>query len=87
MEGTLYYLQSQRDRAKCVGSAHCDKGKKIDFVSSKTFLKNHFNPLTPMCDQNRISPNYIYTISYRQVMRIEKKFNCGITNWFDTKFF
>ena len=30
------------------------------------------NPLTPMSDQDRISPYYIYTISCRQVMRIEK---------------
>ena len=30
------------------------------------------NPLTPMSDQDRISPYYIYTISCRQVMRIKK---------------
>ena len=31
-----------------------------------------FNPLTPVSDQDRISPYYIYTISCRQVMRIKK---------------
>ena len=30
------------------------------------------NPLTPMSDQDRISPYYIYTIPCRQVMRIKK---------------
>ena len=31
-----------------------------------------FNPLTPMSDQERISPHNINTISSRQVMRIKK---------------
>ena len=44
------------------------------------------NPLTPVSDQDRISPYYIYTISHRQVMRIKKNINYGITNWFNTKF-
>ena len=44
------------------------------------------NPLTPMSDQDRISPYYIYTVSCRQVMRIKKNINYGITNWSDTKF-
>ena len=39
-----------------------------------------------MSDQDRISPYYIYTISRRQVTRIKKNINCGITNWSDTKF-
>ena len=34
-----------------------------------------FNPLTPMSDQDRISPYYIFTISSRQVMRIKKNIN------------
>ena len=33
---------------------------------------NQFNPLTPVNDQDRISPYYIHTISCRQVMRIKK---------------
>ena len=44
------------------------------------------NPLTPMSDQDRISSYYIYTISCRQVMRIKKNINYGITNGSDTKF-
>ena len=31
-----------------------------------------FNPLSPMSDQDRISPYNVITISSRQVMRIEK---------------
>ena len=38
------------------------------------------NPLTPVRDQDRISPYYIYTASCRQVMRIKKNTNHGITN-------
>ena len=38
------------------------------------------NPLTLVSDQDRISPYYIYTISYRQMMRIKKTVNYGITN-------
>ena len=30
------------------------------------------NPFTPVSDQDRLSPYYIYTISCRQVMRIKK---------------
>ena len=37
-------------------------------------------PLTPMSDQERISPYNIYTISCRQVMGIKKNINYGITN-------
>ena len=35
------------------------------------------NPLTPMSNQDGISPNDINTISSRQVMRIIKKFQLG----------
>ena len=34
-----------------------------------------FNPLTPLSDQDRISPYYICTVSCRQVMRIKKNLN------------
>ena len=44
------------------------------------------NPLTPMSDQDRISPYFIYTISYKQVMRIKKNISYGISYWSDTKF-
>ena len=36
------------------------------------------NPLTPMSDQDRISPYNINTILTRQVMRIKKNINLGI---------
>ena len=36
------------------------------------------NPLTPISDQDRISPYNVNTISSRQVMRIEKNINRGI---------
>ena len=36
-----------------------------------------FNPLTPMSDQDIISPNNINTISSRQVMRIRKLLTGG----------
>ena len=34
-----------------------------------------FNPLSPISDQDRISPYNIITISSRQVMRIKKNIN------------
>ena len=37
-------------------------------------------PLPPVSDQDRISPYYIYAISCRQVMRIKKNINYGITD-------
>ena len=37
-----------------------------------------FKPLTPMSDQDKISPYNIDTISSRQVMRIKKNINQGI---------
>ena len=40
---------------------------------------SQFNPLTPVNDQDTISPYYIHTISCRQVMRIKKNINKGIT--------
>ena len=40
---------------------------------------NHFfHPLTPMSDQDRISPYNINTISTRWVMRIKKNINLGV---------
>ena len=37
-----------------------------------------FNPLTPMSDQDRISPYNIKIISSKKVMRLEKNYNYGI---------
>ena len=45
------------------------------------------NPLTPISDQDRISPYNINTISSSQVMRIKKNINKGIISWSNTKFF
>ena len=42
-------------------------------------IESFLNPLTPMSDQGGISPYCINTISCRQVMRIKKNFNYGIT--------
>ena len=36
------------------------------------------NPLTPMSDQDRISPYNINTVSTKRVMRINKNINLGI---------
>ena len=36
------------------------------------------NPLTPMSDQDRISPYNINTMSTRQAMRIQKNINLGM---------
>ena len=48
-------------------------------LNRRTAIWNLFdNPLTPMSDQNRISPYDINTISTRQVMRIKKNINLGI---------
>ena len=38
-----------------------------------------FDPLIPVSDQDRISPYNINTISNRQMMRIKKIINYGIT--------
>ena len=46
----------------------------------------YVNPLTPMSDEDRISPNNINTISSRQVVRIKKYINLGIISWSNSKF-
>ena len=60
------------------------KKKELNEHNVHAFLKKFkngtlsaFNPLTPMSDQDRISPYYIFTISSRQVMRIKKNINKG----------
>ena len=57
------------DPCPFVKSFHC-------ITSVETFLKR----LTPMIDQDRISPYNINKILGRQVMRIKKNINCGITD-------
>ena len=41
---------------------------------------HQINPLTPVSDQDRISPYNINTISTREVMRIQKNINLGLTS-------
>ena len=55
-------------------------------ASKKNKQLLQFDPLTPMSDQDRISPYSINTISTRQVMRIKKNINLGIISWSNTKF-
>ena len=42
------------------------------------FTQTELNLLTPMSDQDRISPDNIVTISTRSVMRIKENINLGI---------
>ena len=42
------------------------------------------NPLTPMSDQDRISPYIIIAKWSRIVIRIKKNINWGIISWFNT---
>ena len=44
------------------------------------------NPLTPVSDQDRISPYSGNPISTRYVMRIKKNINLGIIGWSNAKF-
>ena len=53
---------------------------KSNLLSFVILHLGYLNPLTPMRDQDRISPYYIYTISCRQVMGIKKNINYGIAN-------
>ena len=52
---------------------------RVNPFTPKISLVIPFNPLSPVGDQVRISPYYIDTISCRQVMRINKNVNNGIT--------
>ena len=55
-------------------------------ASKKNKQLLQFDPLTPMSDQDRISPYSINTISTRQVIKIQKDINLGIVSWSNTKF-
>ena len=59
--------------------------KMVTFKSTVN-IDTDVNPLTPMSDQDKISPYNIDTISSRQVMRIKKNINQGIISWSNTKF-
>ena len=57
----------------------------LDTDIDPTFVKQlRVKSLTPMSDQDRISPYYIDTC--RQEMRINTNINLGIISWSKTKF-
>ena len=47
-------------------------------INHAIMVKIQFSPLTPMSDQDRISPYNINTISTRYVMRIKENINLRI---------
>ena len=61
-------------------------GWEIERFELRVVRGRNVNPLTPVSDQDRISPYYICTISCRQVMGIKENINYGTTNWSGTKF-
>ena len=74
----------------------CDRSQKqkdqMQITVAKYYLVEVVNPLTPISDEDRISPNNINTISSRQVVRIKKYINLGyyyyywVINLFTIKF-
>ena len=52
----------------------------IPCLSQTNNMSPYPNPLAPMSDQDRISPYNINTISSRQVMRIKKNIDQGISS-------
>ena len=66
-----------------MNSGFFDSRLYLDHVIQLLF---RLNPLTPMFDQDRISPYNINTVSSRQVMRIKKNIDKGIISWSNTKF-
>ena len=60
---------------------HLELGMLYHSVIGDLWQAVLLNPVSPVNDQDKISPYYIYTISWRQVMRIKKN-----TNWSDTIF-
>ena len=52
----------------------------VIYVSNISQPPWDINPLNPVSDQERIFPHYIQIVSRRQVMRIKKNNNYGITN-------
>ena len=61
-------------------SLKCARSQLYNYVCNISQAPWDVNPLNPMSDQERISPHYIHTVSCRQVMRIKKNNNYGITN-------
>ena len=54
---------------------HNDLAKSKTWTSQPSIQYTNLNPLTPMSDQDRISPYNINTISSRQVLRTTKNLN------------
>ena len=71
-----------RGRGVCFGLALNKvggRGGKGGLVGEQAFLMQKFAlDLTPMSDQDRVSPYNINTLSTRQVLRKKKKINLGI---------
>ena len=68
---------------------HCTDQKDLEISMQVRFMMcslNFFNPLTPISDQDRISPCDINTTSRRQVMRIKKNISERIISWSNIKF-
>ena len=51
---------------------HQIRGLSEGLATREGLFERGFNPLTPISDQDRISPYIINTISSRQVMKIRK---------------
>ena len=64
-----------------IGYSHLGGQENSVLKYSRTCLKRHcIFPLTPVSDQSRLSPYYIYTKLSRQVVRMEKISNMGLLN-------
>ena len=73
-------------RVKHIGHKSTQKKKKRIFHNLQYGLRKQVIHLTPMSDQDRISPHHINTISSRQVMQIKRNINQGMVSWSKTKF-
>ena len=81
LEHTVVY-SSREDTHTLISCIFCH-------YSSINFLMrwyNLVNPLTPIIDQDRISPYNINKISARYGMSIKKNINLGVISWSNTKF-
>ena len=67
-----YYPRTTIIKFYWVGAQIIDRNEICVNEEKKNYDMNAFTPLIPGCDQDRISPYTISTISSRQVMRIKK---------------
>ena len=70
-----YYPRTTIIKFYWVGAQIIDRNEICVNQEKKNYDMNAFTPLSPGCDQDRISPYTISTISSRQVMRIKKNIN------------